>query len=196
MHISKEVQRPRRGVKRERTRRALIDCAAALVAERGFEGTSLEEVARRAGMTRGAIYGNFESREELFLAVAETQWEPLAPPPKPGATLSEQLETLAEMVIAALPDRRRKAVGAASFVTYALRNESLREKVLAANKGAYEAGAARILSEIPERELPMPAESLVRVCHALIEGFLALNALTPELIDESTIRAAFRALAV
>jgi AcrR family transcriptional regulator len=34
----------------------------------------LEDVARRAGLTTGAIYGNFKNRDELFIAMSETYW--------------------------------------------------------------------------------------------------------------------------
>ena len=59
-----------KGDKRERTRGRLLDSAVEVIREKGFYGTTLEEVARRAGMTRGAIYGNFKDKDELFLAVA------------------------------------------------------------------------------------------------------------------------------
>ena len=36
----------------------------------------LEDVARRAGLTTGAIYGNFKNRDELFIAMSETYWPP------------------------------------------------------------------------------------------------------------------------
>jgi hypothetical protein len=45
---------------------------------------------------------------------------------------------------------------------------------------------------MPEVMLPLPAEELVRVLHALIDGLMLLHSLTPELIDADTVRAAFR----
>jgi hypothetical protein len=36
----------------------------------------MEDVARRAGMTTGAIYGNFKNRDELFIAMSQTDWPP------------------------------------------------------------------------------------------------------------------------
>src|SRR5262245_54140438 len=56
------------GGKRLRTRARLIDAAVDVVREKGFYKTTLEEVARRAGMTRGAVYGNFKDKDELLLA--------------------------------------------------------------------------------------------------------------------------------
>jgi len=48
------------------TRRHLLDAGAAVVAERGYHAASIEEIAARAGYTRGAFYSNFASKEELF----------------------------------------------------------------------------------------------------------------------------------
>src|ERR1700752_4485412 len=57
--------------RRELTRTALVEAAAEVFARRGFEGASLEEIAEVAGFTRGAIYSNFGSKDELMLAVVE-----------------------------------------------------------------------------------------------------------------------------
>ena len=56
-----------KGDKRDRTRTALLEAARALIREKGYERTTMEQVARRAGMTTGAIYGNFKNRGELFI---------------------------------------------------------------------------------------------------------------------------------
>src|SRR3954453_12873949 len=53
------------------TRQAVLDSAAALFADRGFGGTSLDEVAKTARVTRGAVYHHFENKQALFLAVLE-----------------------------------------------------------------------------------------------------------------------------
>ena len=54
--------------KRARTRERLMDAAAEVFSETGFGGASLEVICERAGLTRGAFYYNFSSKEELFLA--------------------------------------------------------------------------------------------------------------------------------
>src|SRR3954453_3244670 len=57
--------------RRELTRTASIDAPADVFSKRGFHAASLEEIAETAGFTRGAIYKNFENKEELFFAVVE-----------------------------------------------------------------------------------------------------------------------------
>jgi AcrR family transcriptional regulator len=53
------------------TRDRLLDAATALFAETGFSGTSVAAIAKRAGVTTGAIYSNFAGKDELFAAVVE-----------------------------------------------------------------------------------------------------------------------------
>jgi len=51
------------------TRRALLDAARELFAEKGFGGTKTEDLVQRAGLTRGALYHHFRDKEDLFRAV-------------------------------------------------------------------------------------------------------------------------------
>ena len=60
--------RPDRG---EATREALLTAARALFAEHGYAGVATEEVVRRAGVTRGALYHYFRDKQDLFRAVFE-----------------------------------------------------------------------------------------------------------------------------
>jgi AcrR family transcriptional regulator len=53
------------------TRQRLLDVAAEVFAERGYEGARVQEIARRAGMTTGAIYGNFAHKSALLMAVID-----------------------------------------------------------------------------------------------------------------------------
>jgi AcrR family transcriptional regulator len=184
-----------KGDKRERTRAKLIEVAAQVIGEKGYERLTLEEVARRAGMTRGAIYGNFKNREELILAVVSTRWQPIAPAWRPGASLKEQLRLLGEAVVASVPARRAQAVGAFSFHQYALTHEELRARLVETNVEIYRWAEHSLLQAVPESALPMPADHFVKVLHALTDGLLYLRFLTPELITDEVISAAFEALA-
>src|SRR2546421_5959805 len=53
------------------SRGELIDAAASVFAERGYDGGSIEEVVRRAGLSKGTFYFNFADKEHLFLAVIQ-----------------------------------------------------------------------------------------------------------------------------
>lgn len=60
--------------RRQRTRERLMDAAYELFAAQGVHATSIEAIAEAAGFTRGAFYSNFESKTELFFALAEREW--------------------------------------------------------------------------------------------------------------------------
>jgi len=183
-----------KGDKRDRTRATLLEAARALIREKGYERTTLEAVARRAGMTTGAIYGNFKNRDDLFIALGQAYWPPIAPKVAPGATFAEAMRALATATLAAVDDRSAVAVGRLTGIAYALTRPELRARVHAITKDSYEFGA-EWLRTFDERDLPMPADVLVRVIHALIEGLVLQRILTPELCPDEVFYEAFAALA-
>ena len=182
-----------KGDKRDRTRAALLEAARALIREKGHERTTMEEVARRAGMTTGAIYGNFKNRDELFIALGQKYWAPIAPKVAPGATFAEAMRALAEATLAAVDDRAPVAVGRLTGLAYALTSSELRARVHEVTKGSYEFGA-EWLRTFPASDLPMAPDLLVRVIHALIEGLVMQRILTPELFPDEVFYEAFAAL--
>jgi AcrR family transcriptional regulator len=194
MHSASQAVSRAKGSKRDRTRASLVEAAAQLVAEQGYERTSLEQVASRAGMTRGAIYGNFKNKEDLFLAVVATKWPPILPPMRPGASFAEQVDNLAEAVVGAMPARRSVAIAAASFQLYALTHEPMRARIAHVNEEIYRQMAVGLQNAGAEGELAITPELFVKVAHALIDGLMFLHALTPSLIDAEVVRAAIKAI--
>jgi AcrR family transcriptional regulator len=53
------------------TRERLIDAAADVIAEQGYDRAGVQEIARRAGLTNGAIYANFRDKSELLAEAVE-----------------------------------------------------------------------------------------------------------------------------
>src|SRR5512143_2111368 len=141
-------RRKPKGDKRARTRARLLDAARDLTREKGFDRTTLEDVARRAGMTTGAIYGNFKNRDELFMALAERQWGPIRPRFVPGSSFADKMRALAEAVIAAMPERRVGAVGALTFRAYALTHEDVRVWFRDTMASGFDTGAAWFRSSV------------------------------------------------
>jgi AcrR family transcriptional regulator len=60
---------------RERTAQRFMDAAARLIAKKGFEATSIEDVAEAAGYSRGAFYSNFSSKNEVFFELLRRDQE-------------------------------------------------------------------------------------------------------------------------
>jgi AcrR family transcriptional regulator len=61
----------RRAAARGTARERLLDAAAAVFADRGYRAASVDDIAAAAGLTKGAVYWNFEGKEELFVALIE-----------------------------------------------------------------------------------------------------------------------------
>jgi AcrR family transcriptional regulator len=72
-HTARRTQASRRAA----TRAALLAAARELFASRGFAGAGREDIVERAGVTRGAMYHHFSSKEALFQAVYEAIEEEL-----------------------------------------------------------------------------------------------------------------------
>jgi AcrR family transcriptional regulator len=60
--------------RRQQTRDYLLQAAARVFAERGFNAASIDEVAAAAGFTKGAVYSNFKNKADLFLALIESTY--------------------------------------------------------------------------------------------------------------------------
>ncbi len=57
--------------KAEKTREFIIEKAAPIFNTKGYAGTSLTDVINATGLSKGSIYGNFENKDEIALAVYE-----------------------------------------------------------------------------------------------------------------------------
>ncbi|MEU3690007.1 ScbR family autoregulator-binding transcription factor [Streptomyces narbonensis] len=80
-----------------KTRRAILEAAATVFAERGYERTTIGEILARAGVTKGALYFHFASKEDLALGVLDAQMldEPMSPQPIKLQELADQAFLLA-----------------------------------------------------------------------------------------------------
>jgi AcrR family transcriptional regulator len=94
--------------RREATRAALLAAARALFTEKGFAATGREEIAERAGVTRGALYHHFASKQDAFEAVArelEAELEArMVAEARKGGTAYEQLVRCSHAYLEACAD--------------------------------------------------------------------------------------------
>jgi AcrR family transcriptional regulator len=184
-----------KGEKRVRTRARLLAAARELVAERGYEHTTLADVAKRAGMTTGAIYGNFANREALFVALGQEFWTPIAPSVVAPATDRGVLRAIAEATLAALPERAIAAVGRLRGLAYALENPDVQVQVAAVTGDDFAAGVAWLERVVDAAGFRMPPARLLPILVALSDGLTFQRLLTPELYPDELFYAAFDALA-
>jgi AcrR family transcriptional regulator len=188
-----EEDRPRRGNKRERTRAALIAATLDVVASKGFAAASLEEIAARAGMTKGAIYSNFSGRGALMLAAVGSRGLTLSPGYAPGAPLKAHLRAMADALVDALPRAKGQAKFLAEFQLYALGDPDLRSDVAAGYAEAF-GQMAEHLAQHHGAELALPPRQLAVVLQSFALGLVCQYLLTPDEVTDDVVIAAIEAL--
>lgn len=145
------VERWTRERRVEHTRSLLLDAAEEVFAEKGFTPASLDDIARAAGYTKGAIYKHFATKEDLFLAVSDRYWrryfdnfaEVMASARQIGA---REFDEIAKRWRTLSRDRgaEHAALGH-EFTLYLLRNPEARERVAAKRSEVVEALAKFIV---------------------------------------------------
>ena len=69
------ARRLSRDERKAETRTALLDAASRVFARRGYHAAAVDEVAEEAGFSTGALYSNFDGKEDLFLALLQREIE-------------------------------------------------------------------------------------------------------------------------
>jgi AcrR family transcriptional regulator len=125
-----------RAERQAQTREELLDAAMRLFTRRGFHATSLDQVAAEAGYTKGAVYSNFRSKEDLFFALYERRVEAVVEQTRAELRRADPIE-FAGAVLARRVDDGWLAVFF-EFWAHVLRNAELRERFLALHRRARE----------------------------------------------------------
>jgi AcrR family transcriptional regulator len=67
-------ERPnQRALAKQRTREKIVASAKQLFAERGYEGATIRDIAKAAGMSTGAVFASFTDKSDLFTEIAEAE---------------------------------------------------------------------------------------------------------------------------
>lgn len=128
----------------------LLDAAEAVFARRGYHGASVDEIAREAGATSGALYSNFTSKEELFLALFERSAHgdvhEYSQAFGSGENPDEEARGVADLWMRILRERPHYFPLIVEFWAYAMREPQLREP-LAQRFATLRAAAAHLIAE-------------------------------------------------
>ena len=180
------------------TRQRLLDAATEVFSRRGFHAASVEEVAETAGFSKGAVYSNFSSKEELFLALLDRHLEQELhavtslfasgpededshqrprPAPAPFARHLEETRTWNLLTM--------------EFWLYAMRDERARERLAA----RYRAARVQLAARLRERfradggSPPVSADYLAWAVLALGTGLAVQAYLEPGALPDGLYRA-------
>jgi len=178
-----------RAARREQTRDDLIAAADRAFVEGGFHATSLDQIAASAGYTKGAVYSNFDSKEDLFFAVYERR----------AAAAEAQMAELFRGDAAAGLDRisadttgrinRDDGWLAAFFEFWAhvIRHPELRGRFAEVHRRLQVPVAGALERIAAERPVELPDDALrLAVASGAMQIGLALERLTqPEVVDKA-----------
>lgn len=191
--VSSPTSRPS-GSKRERTKAALIAAFWSVVDEHGFAAATLEAVAERAGMSRGAIYSNFASRAELLMTAAGARGLKIDRTLDGPGSIAERLQRFAEGLAQVLPNAPGTQLWHAELLLHIARQPALKAQVAAGFEGLFQTMASQ-LEALDEEELAIPARSLALAIQSLTMGLVYQAILSPEAVTEASVVEAFAALA-
>jgi AcrR family transcriptional regulator len=173
----------RRSDVRGTARQRLLDAAEHVLADHGYRGASVDDVAAEAGLTKGAFYYNFSSKEELFVSLLEDRFDRRARglmTLTANASTNEASSAAVSRGLADLIDQHRRLVLMMNeFWALAVRDEALRERWVSRQQ-ALRRDLAKTLSTRHETTgvpLTLPAERLATAIIALADG-LAMDRLT------------------
>jgi AcrR family transcriptional regulator len=183
----------RRRPTREQTRDRLLAAAATVFAERGYERASLGEISATAGLTKGAIYSNFGSKDDLFYALMRSQIDSrlsqIADSIGAHTTFAEFSREAGRVLRDATAGDPEWHLTFIEFWTRAMRNPTLRRD-FAANRRAAREAIADYLEHHAARlgvTLFLPAPQLATALLALSNGLAIEQLLEPKHADWSLL---------
>jgi AcrR family transcriptional regulator len=180
---------PRRTAAGAATRERILAAAERLFAERGYTGVSMPAIAAAAGITAGAIYKHFESKEQLFFTIVRRAVE--ATPTTTAADGLAGAPALAAIVAAYTTRRLKRVRQLAVEIHYAAAQDPQVRRLLRSSVD-YEIGdmtlrigEAQAAGEIDPSINPQLTATVVM---SLIMGLMHAETLTPQLVGDAAWR--------
>jgi AcrR family transcriptional regulator len=184
------TQRLLRAERKERTKSELVEAARAVFLRRGFHGASLDEIAEEAGYTKGAVYSNFDGKDDLFLAAFEEHFrrraEMYAGVIFDQQDIEDSYRLVARVWRAGNEVEPEWARLLTEFLIHASRDESLRARVLEVRERGLERIAAIVDALAAQHgvEFTLPTIDVARGSGALNRGLAVEQLLNPDLSAE------------
>jgi AcrR family transcriptional regulator len=191
MHtVSKSrTKRLTRAQQQAQTRKRVLDAADEVFARRGFYAAGLEEIAEQAGFTRGAVYSNFRSKDDLALAIIEQRIK----------TVIALLDEVAAASKATVADAQAASLRFSEllagdrdwgplfleFVTHAARHAELAARMTGLYRGLADS-IATVLEATARQggaQLPIAPERLALIVLAATDGASVERMIDPERAD-------------
>ncbi|HEY4881323.1 MAG TPA: helix-turn-helix domain-containing protein [Steroidobacteraceae bacterium] len=184
---------------RDLTRLRLLEAAAVIIARKGLNGASVEDIAAHAGYTRGAFHSNFRSKADLFIELLKRDHQ----------DIQQQLQQILSAGLSVEDIQRQLQQfysqvyrGNISYVLWAeARLQALRDARFRARLSALllekRDMIAYFIDQFSQRvgkPPPAPAADLAFATMALIDGMRFYNACMPDELPDANLQAALTAV--
>ncbi|MBV8951497.1 MAG: TetR/AcrR family transcriptional regulator [Actinobacteria bacterium] len=190
--------------RKQLTRDHLLASAEHLFLERGFHASSIDDIARAAGFTKGAVYAHFSNKEDVFIALTERRWD------EHLARVRNALDTLAtpsgdrrsasfvELTRDLLWDDPDWSLLALEFNVYAARNPSAQHRFSERHRVRQSLLATLLARDLAQRGVdpPIAPNALAGVLLAFFNGIALKHTTNPDQGDNEVLAAAIQLIEV
>ena len=184
---------PKQTRRRANTRVRLLDSARELFAERGVNGTSVEDLCAHAGFTRGAFYSNFADKDELVLAVLDADRQRVFDQ-LTGALATDypDVSTAFSVVMETIENENTRLhyLSRTEMTLHAIRTPTVAE-VLVVQRAEFRARLAEVVTEALARAgvaVEVGVDVLVRAVEALNDGAIPQSLLEPDVLPAGELQ--------
>ena len=186
--VSKVTQVPTKRAATERraaTQERLVEAATRVVARRGFHAATVDEIAEEAGFSVGALYSNFDGKDDLFLAVFDGHLRWYGERLEEAAASDDQQRAFRDWMRGADDDPDQVLIFI-EFWAYAVRRPKLRRSFARRMAEMREAlaGALERRAEAGGTALALPPDTLALVLLSLGRGLSLEQLADPKGIDD------------
>jgi AcrR family transcriptional regulator len=170
------------------TRAQVLTSARQVFAERGYEGASMTEIARAAGVAVGSVYGHFATKQDLYWAVVSARLEAerqAAEAAIGNIALDDFLRAYGQMLVRSADEGSEIALQSEVWL-HALRDESFREQMRNKQRQVQEM-VGRLVSRLRDGTGPweLTDDEVATVATALFRGLVQARSLDAEAVPES-----------
>jgi len=172
------------------TRERLLDAARVVFAASGYHGASVEEIASRAGFSTGALYSNFDGKEDLFLALMEREVDEhaqeISAAVRARASIAERATGGARRWMTMIEREPELLLLFMEFWAYGVRDPDVRPKVAERFAHVRELLTRLIADGVREfdLELKLPADQLAVTIDALADGIARQKLADPQAVPD------------
>lgn len=169
----------------EDRRREILSAAMNAFARGGFHQTTIDDVAREAGLSKGAVYWHFEGKRELFYALVDQlfgDFEGELAPPDPAQSARQRLERMVDAALSVDLGAPGMAQLQAECTSLAVRDPEMRELLLAASQGSIQLVIDAVSHGVKTGEFrPVDPETVAYAMLATLDGLQMHQLLRPAL---------------